>query len=128
LVIIVPGVDFSVSSGHPFPSSCKSARFRGFVFPSQAAMYTFYLIHKSTNDRAKLWIDGILLFDSWDSNPLSLEFSATFVFHSASIPFDLHLIYRQVGISEPSQKGLTLKWEHVVSFCSRVFTHDVCFT
>jgi hypothetical protein len=113
-VLVVPGIDFSAVSGNPFPNSCTSARFRGFIFPSQAETYTFYLVHKNVNDRAKLWIDGTLLFDSWDSNPISLEFSSTFAFHSANIPFDLHLVYRQVGGSEQS-KGLSLKWEHVVS-------------
>jgi hypothetical protein len=113
-VVTVPGIDFSVSSGNPFPSSGTSARFRGFIFPSQAEMYTFYLIRKNANDRAKLWIDGALLFDSWDLNPTALEFSATFEFHSSNIPFDLHLVYRQVGDSAQS-KGLTLKWEHIVS-------------
>jgi hypothetical protein len=67
------------------------------------------------NDRAKLWIDGTLLFDSWDANPSANEFSAKFAFHSANIPFDLHLIYRQVGDGTQS-KGLSLKWEHIVSF------------
>lgn len=112
-VMVVPGVDFSAASGNPFPNSCTSARFRGFIFPSQADMYTFYLVHKNLNDRAKLWIDGTLLFDSWDSNPTSLEFSAKFTFHSANIPFDLHLVYKQVGDAGQS-KGLTLKWQHIV--------------
>ncbi len=112
-VVVVPGIDFSVSSGNPFPTSGTSARFRGFIFPSQAEMYTFYLNHKNVNDRAKLWIDGTLLFDSWDANPTSLEFSAKFVFHSANVPFDLHLVYRQVGASIQS-KGLTLRWQHIV--------------
>jgi hypothetical protein len=112
-VVVVPGVDFSAATGNPFPNSCTSARFRGFIFPSQAEMYTFFLVHKNVNDRAKLWIDGTLLFDSWDSNPTSLEFSAKFTFHSANIPFDLHLVYKQVG--DPGQsKGLTLKWQHIV--------------
>jgi hypothetical protein len=114
-VVTVPGIDFSVASGNPFPNSCTSARFRGFIFPSQAETYTFYLNHKNLNDRAKLWVDGTLLFDSWDANPVSYEFSAKFTFHSANIPFDLHLVYRQVGDNGQS-KGLTLKWEHMVGF------------
>lgn len=114
-VVVVPGIDFSVSSGNPFPNSCTSARFRGFIFPSQADTYTFYLSHTNLNDRAKLWIDGTLLFDSWDANPSANEFSAKFAFHSANIPFDLHLIYRQVGDGTQS-KGLSLKWEHIVCF------------
>jgi len=113
-VVIVPGIDFSVSSGDPFPNSCKSARFRGFIFPSQAATYTFYLNHKATNDRAKLWVDGNLLIDTWNVAPSPLELSATFTFHKANIPFDIHVIYK--ALTTGVTTGLALKWEHMVFF------------
>jgi hypothetical protein len=118
-VMIVPGIDFSVSSGNPFPNNCKSARFRGFIFPSQAAAYTFYLTHKATNDRAKLWVDGTLLIDSWDVQP-SLELSAKFTFNKANAPFDVHVIYK--ALASGVTTGLALKWEHTVSCFGHTFS------
>lgn len=45
-----------------------SVRWEGYVRPSASETYTFWL---DVDDHARLWVDGILLIDSWAFSPTS---------------------------------------------------------
>ncbi|CAK9080192.1 unnamed protein product, partial [Durusdinium trenchii] len=55
--------DWGLGAVALYASDYISARWTGFVLPDFSETYTFYV---NADDSARLWVNGVLLFDKWD--------------------------------------------------------------
>ena len=91
-----------------------SVRWAGFVRPSvAAAAYTFFAASVAANDeRVRLWVDGMLLIDQWQSLTLNLgeQPSATVGFARPHAFYELVVDYRtsETNLATPSRQALTV--------------------
>ena len=107
-------VDFSIASRSILPfgaATTGTARWQGFIQPSKAAQYTFYVSVKDATERVQVWIDNNLVATYPGSGT---EFSATFGFGIANALYDIDVIYYAGTGSVP--RGISLKWQSLGSF------------
>jgi len=107
-------VDFSTAANDNLPSLSVATgtwRWQGFVQPSKAAQYTFYVGVKDSSETCQVWIDNNLVMTYSGSGA---EISATFGFGLANSLYDIDVIY--VASSGSVPRGITLKWESLGSF------------
>lgn len=69
-----------------------SVRWEGYVMPLSSEIYTFLL---DVDDHARLWIDGVLLIDSWTFSPTSGMLQARHNL-TAQKPHELIVEYRDI--------------------------------
>ena len=69
-----------------------SVRWEGYVKPSFSETYTFWL---DVDEHARLWIDGVLLIDSWTFSPTSRMLHAEYDLNALE-PIELVLEYREI--------------------------------
>jgi len=109
-------VDFSVAANAALPgliSDVGTWRWQGFVQPSKAAQYTFYVALKHSSERCRLWIDNNLVLTATGA---SLEVSATFGFGLANSLYDLDVIYYTTNSASANHAhGISLKWQSLGS-------------
>jgi hypothetical protein len=106
-------VDFSVASGTTLPSLSTQTgtwRWQGFVQPSKAAQYTFYVTRKHSSESCKLWIDNNLIMTVTGA---TLEVSATFGFGLANALYDVDVIY--YTSTSGQDRGISLMWQSLGS-------------
>ncbi|HOQ98947.1 MAG TPA: PA14 domain-containing protein [Anaerolineae bacterium] len=99
-------VDFNWRQGAPapeLPAMGYSARWSGVFWYPSTCCYRFMLLLKGN---ARLWVDGRLLIDQWNSPPPS-EYQAEVSL--AQGPHQLKLEYRNMG----TQGRIQLRWEAV---------------
>ena len=83
-------------------------RWLGFVRPSKADDYSFFLKLPSEQDRVKLWIDSQLKIDMWSSLS-NLELSADHAFQTANQYCSVQILFRQ-NISSKANGTFQLRW------------------
>eukprot|EP00960_Hanusia_phi_P015712 462786-Hanusia_phi.AAC.1 len=84
-----------------------SLRFGGMIVPELGQTYNFSLKVAGTNERMRLWLDGVLLVDSWTSlKSIEAKFSYTFPVTSSFFPIKI-----ETSIRCPNSYDLELKWQ-----------------
>jgi hypothetical protein len=107
-------VDFSVAASGDLPfvgATTGTARWQGFIQPSKAAQYTFYVSVKHTSEKVQIWIDNNLVATY---SGVGTELSATFGFGLANSLYDIDVIY-YAGTGSVD-RGISLKWQSLGSF------------
>ncbi len=105
VVRIDPVVDFDWGSGGPgggIPGNEFSSRWTGFVLTADAGTYAF---STTTNDGARLWVDGELLIDEWQQQTAT-EFTATI-----DLPADAEITIRMEHFQEGGTAVAELRWQ-----------------
>ena len=96
LVRVDSFIDFNWGIGSPDPAISNnnySARWTGQIIPLYDESYTFYL---AIDDGGRLWIDDILVIDSWIDQP-ETEHSSTPIALSAGVPVDFRFEWYENG-------------------------------
>jgi hypothetical protein len=88
-------------------ASAVSARWHGFIQPSQAGVYTFTVVPvAAANEFMKLWISQTLVIDRTVTIPQA-GFSATYSFAAANNLYDIFVSYSTAG------GGFRMLWERM---------------
>jgi len=106
-------VDFSVAANANLPNLGQTTgtwRWQGFIQPSKAAQYTFFVTVKHASEKVLVWMDNNLLMSYSGSGT---DVSATFGFGLADSLYDIDVIYSSSDGSQ--QRGITLMWESLGS-------------
>jgi hypothetical protein len=92
-------------------ASAVSARWHGFVQPSQAGTYTFTVVPvNSASELIKVWVNQALVIDrSSVTIPTGVGFSATYSFAAANALYDIFVAYSTAG------GGFNMYWERMGS-------------
>jgi hypothetical protein len=123
-------VDFSSTNQNlPEVGATGSIRWHGFVKPSKAAEYTFYVKNyrsSSFSEKVRLWVDNSLVIEA-SSQMGANELSGTIGFGKSNDLYDIQVAYVQ---NANAISGITLKWESTGSavagdnqYKGRIATH-----
>jgi cysteine-rich repeat protein len=96
LTRVDPFIDFAWGSGSPDPSipaNSFSARWTGQIVPDYSEAYTFYV---SIDDGGRLWIDDVLVIDSWVDQGETEHPSAPIAL-AAGVPVDFRFEWYENG-------------------------------
>jgi cysteine-rich repeat protein len=96
LTRVDPFIDFDWGNGSPDPSipdNSYSARWTGQIVPDFSESYTFYI---SIDDGGRLWIDDILVIDSW-VDQAETEYPSSPIALTAGVPVDFKFEYYENG-------------------------------
>jgi len=101
-------LDWSSTSPSIGAFSQTAARWSGFVRPDASGMYNIKTVLQSSEERVKLWVDGLLLIDDWNSLK-SLSLDSAIIFPAAMSYYEIIVEYRTS--SHWQTRGLSLMWK-----------------
>jgi hypothetical protein len=104
-------VDFSAASAAiPHAAAGGAIRWHGFIRPSRASEYTFYVSNFRSGtytEKVRLWVDNTLVIDAATGMGVN-ELSGTIGFGTQNTLYDIQVAYLQVA---SANSGISLKWE-----------------